>query len=238
MRELKVGAWTLVGVALLVLSVLIYFLYQALYSLPVGLSSILLFGVGFYLSLREVRLLDPFRSVLPFIISGAAISVALVTFGLNAYITGSAYGSALAYASVRLTAFLFSLRGVSVTVSSQVLSFPDGRAIAVTPLCSGGYTAILFILLSFVMVADLGRKAPKKRLAIALAIGILGANLANMFRIVFLASVLYSFGLSEMEVVHEFAGYVVFLTFMTLFWLLSLRYLRITPPGNPPQALA
>lgn len=213
------------GLALLTASIYLYLLYQQLESLPVGLSSVSLFALGFYLGIRDIKPLDPFRRILPFLVAGAAASLALVTFGLGTYVANSYYGTALAFTSTRLTAFLLALGGVKVQVSSDVLLFPNGRALSVGPLCSGAYSTILFLLLSVVMVADLGKEAPRKRLGIALALGVLGANLANVFRIAFLASMMYLFGIDTLEVVHQFAGYVIFLAFMSAFWLLSLKWL-------------
>lgn len=222
---------TLLGVLMLALSLYLYLLYQEVESLPVGISSVVLFAAGLHLSIRNVRFLEPFRRISPFLVGGATASLALVSFGLDNYIANSYYSQLLALASARLTALLLNLGGVQVHISNAVLTFPDGRALSVGPLCSGVSSTVLFLLLSVVMVADFGKGAPKKRLVVALALGLVGANLANVFRITFLASVMYLFGLGALDVVHQFAGYAVFLGFMSAFWLLSLRWVRRPQPG-------
>ncbi len=215
----------LVGLALQALSIYLYFLYQSLEYFPVGLSSVFAFAAGSYLTLGGIRLFEPFRKMLPFLVIGAAASLVVLTFDKGAYVANSLYGTALAFASSRLTAFLLTLAGINTQVSGYVLLFPNGRALSVGPLCNGAYTTVLFLLLSFLMVADIGRRAPRRRLFVALGIGILGANLANVLRITLLASIMYLFSESTMGIIHQFAGYVIFLAFMSVFWLLSLRWL-------------
>jgi exosortase/archaeosortase family protein len=214
------------SIVMLAISICLYFLYQDTESLLAGLSSVALLAVGLYLSIKNFKLLEPFRPIAPFIVVGTAGSLVLVSFGLGTYMANSYYANLLAQVSARLTALLFTAGGVNVQVSNgSVLSFPDGRALSIGPLCSGAYSTVLFLLLSAVMVADVGRSAPKKRLVVALLLGVIGANLANMLRITFLASVMYLFGLGALDVVHQFAGYAVFLGFMALFWVTSLRWM-------------
>ncbi len=223
----------LLGLSMIALSFYLYFLYQAIESFPAGISSVALFAVGLHLSIRNVQFLEPFRRIAPFLVAGATASLALVAFGLDAYIANSYYSQLLSMASANLTALLFNLGGVQVHVSNTVLSFPDGQALSIGPLCSGVSSTVLFLLLSFVMVADVGKDAPRKRLVVALALGLLGANLANVFRITFLASVMYLLGLGALDVVHQFAGYAVFLGFMSAFWLVSLKWM-----GRPQSTIA
>lgn len=214
-----------IGPALLALSVYLYFVYQSTESFSSGFASIFLFAGGSYLFLSDVKVLRSFERILPFFIFGVAASLILVTYDTAAIVSSSDYAQALAFVASRLTALILSAAGVSVVVSNDVLLFHNGMALSVGPLCSGAYSTILFLLVSLVMVVDLGRNAPRRRLAIALALGVVGANLANVIRITFLASVMYLFGLDALSVVHQFAGYAVFLAFMSLFWLLSLRWL-------------
>ena len=213
------------GVALLVLSVYLYVFYQETEILSVGLASVAMFGAGSYLAVRDIHFLGQFARVLPFIAMGATVSLALVALNLQTYLDDSSYSALLALASARVTGALIAMSGVKVQVSGNLLDFADGRVLSVGPLCSGAYSTVLFLLLSVVMVADVGRTAPKGRLAVAILVGALGANLANVLRITFLASVMYAYGVNALDVVHQFAGYAVFLGFMTAFWVLSLRWL-------------
>lgn len=171
---------------------------------------------------------------------GAASSLALVALGLSSEIAGSYYATVMSFFSARATSLVLGLTGTRVAVSGDTLLFPNGTALSVGPLCSGAYSSILFMLLSLVMVADLGRAVPRRRLAVALAVGLVGANLANVFRITFLASIMYVFGLDALDIVHQFAGYAVFLAFMALFWSLSLRWLGVRRPkgASGPAAKA
>lgn len=223
-RAVKLSA----GITLLGASLLLYLYYQQVESLTPGALSIAAFGVGSYCVVSEIGPLKSLGRVLPFMVVGASCSLGMVTMGFSSAIAGSYYASAMSFLSVRLTSFIFSLDGVRVPVSGDVLLFPNGTALSVGPLCSGAYSTVLFMLLSIVMVTDLSRAAPKKKLAVAVAVGLFGANFANLLRISFLASIMYLFGLNALDVVHQFAGYAVFLGFMTAFWMLSLKWL--VPP--------
>lgn len=213
------------AILLIAVSLYLYVLYQQGGSLAVGLSSVSLFAVGSYLLLEGLRFLGPLARMLPFILVGATASLALVSLDLQTYIDGSSYSALLATASARFTALLMTASGVSVHVSGDVLFFPDARALSIGAQCGGAYSTILFMLLSMVLVADFGKRAPKRRLAVALALGVLGANIANVFRITFLAEVMYFYGLGALEVVHQFAGYAIFLGFVATFWMLALSWL-------------
>lgn len=220
-RVVKLSA----GIALLGVAALLYLSYQQVESLAPGAFSITAFCVGSYCVVSELGPVKSLGRILPFIVIGASGSLALVTLGASSAIAGSYYASAMSFFSARLTSFIFSLDGLRVPVSGDVLHFPNGAALSVGPLCSGAYSTILFMLLSLVMVADLCRVAPKRKLAVAVAIGLVGANLANVFRISFLASIMYLFGLNTLDVVHQFAGYAIFLGFMAAFWMLSLKWM-------------
>jgi len=225
---LKITLKVVVGLALLPFSLYFYVLYQDSEIVTLGLLSIALFSLGSYFSLSDSKLVEPFRNMLPFVVIGAGISLAFVALDLQAYITGSYYGSMLAFAASQFTATLFTIAGVHTQVlDNYVLLFPTSGAISVGPSCSGADSSLLFALLSVVMVADFGRSVRKWRLAIALTLGILGVNAANVFRITLLASVFYFSGAREMSLVHQFAGYAIFLAFVTLFWRLSLRWLAV-----------
>jgi exosortase/archaeosortase family protein len=225
-RAVKLAA----GCVLLPSSVYLYLLYQQTEILLTGVLSILAFAVGSYSALSEVGRLKSLRKVLPFMVIGGSLSLALVALGLSSDVAGSYYATIMSLFSARLTSILFGLTGTPVLVSGDVLTFPNGMALSVGPLCSGAYSSILFMLLSLVMVADVGRSAPRKKVAVVVVVGLVGANLANVFRIAFLASVMYVLGLGALDVVHQFAGYAVFLAFISAFWIVSLRWLRAPRP--------
>lgn len=217
------------GFACLAASIALYIIYsQIVVSIWPGIASVVAFSFGVYILRQEFyrwRVLKPFARILPFIIVGAFISIIIVGFGIQTQVADSDYASALSFISSRFAAFLFSLSGEKVRVSGDILYFPNGRALSVGPLCSGAYSSLLFGLLSVVMIADVGRNAPRGKLFVALISGLLFANLANVFRITFLASVMYLFGLSTLDFVHQFAGYAIFLAFISVFWIVSLRWL-------------
>ena len=217
------------GIACFASSIALYLLYsQIVVSIWPGLASVAVFSLGVYVLRQEFyrwRLLKPFARILPFIIVGAFVSIIIVGFGIQTQVAGSYYASILSFVSSRFAAFLFSLSGDKVQVTGDILYFPNGRALSVGPLCSGAYSSILFGLLSLVMIADVGRNAPRGKLIVALIAGLLFANFANVLRITFLASVMYVFGLSTLDIVHQFAGYVIFLAFISVFWIVSLRWL-------------
>ncbi len=221
------------GLAFLAFTGYAYVVYQGTEVSAYGASAIAGFALGSYLLAGELGSLRPYRRILPFLAFGGAASLALAVLGLGGDVASAFYGEALGVASSRTPALLFTLAGVSVHVSNDVLLFPGGKALSIGPLCSGAYSSLLFLLVSPLMLADFSGKVPKRRLGAAVAIGLVGANLANVLRIAFLASSMYFFGLTALEAVHQFAGYAVFLGFMTVFWLASLRWLRGNVLAHP-----
>ncbi len=217
-----------VAVTLLVASILFYFVYQEIQIVYLAIISILSFSCALYLVRKELyrfRILEPFAKILPYIIIGAFASVILVTLGIQISVANSYYSSLLSFVSSRFAAFLLSMTGAKIEVAGNILYFPNGNALSVGPMCSGAYSSLLFGLLSFVMVADVGRRAPKGRLLVVLILGVAFAYLSNMLRITFLASLMYLFGLTTMDIAHQFAGYGIFLSFISLFWIFSLKWL-------------
>lgn len=204
----------------------LYVVYQQTEVLLPGVASLIAFAVGSFFLASQVERLKPYRRTFFLLIVGASASLAAVTSELSSDIANSGYAAAMSFLSVRLSAVALWLAGVNAKVSGDVLYFPSGRALAVGPLCSGAYSSLLFVLLSCVMVADIGRTAPRRKLLVALLMGFAGANLANVFRITFLASVMYFLGVGALDVAHQFAGYAVFLGFMAFFWVLTLRWVR------------
>jgi len=230
---LKVTRKIVSGLVLLSASLYLYTLYQSTESINLGLAGVALFAVGSYLCVVEIWFLQAIRRILPFVVLGGATSLVLVTPPFSNFIVNSYYAELLAVAASWLTAFVFAAAGVHVqVVDNLILAFPNGSALSVGPICGGAYSSVLFVLLSIVMVADLGRGVPKRRIALALALGMAGANLANIFRITTLATVMYVSGLETLTVVHQFAGYAIFLAFMSGFWLMSLRWLSVRQGKN------
>ena len=97
------------------------------------------------------------------------------------------------------------------------------------PACAGLSESVIFLAAFGVMLIDIGRKASKKKLGVIFVLGTASIFLANMLRIAFLGYVAYAFGYDALETNHMYAGVIIFLSLIGLFWWLSLRWIMKKP---------
>ncbi len=123
---------------------------------------------------------------------------------------------------------------------SNYIDYPyDGRMITlgVGITCSGLYSAGLFFsaFLSFVLVRY---KRIDKYILLGLGAGLLVTWISNIFRMTITVLIGSIFGHPALSLFHAYFGIVVFIVFLTVFWMLIVRWLDKREPVEtpPPQA--
>lgn len=236
----KIGLKTVFGLTLIALSFVVYLVYEYTitvsknteYLIPIGVVS---FGFGFHLSLSKVKSLQSIKKVLTFIVIGILVFWIVTTQGWDQYILNSRYAMMLAEVTTTFTVLSLHLFGIHVIQDGTSIIYPPDsklHQVNVLPVCAGLHESAIFLAAFGLMLIDLGRKASKKKLAIIFVIGATSIFFANMVRIAFLSYVAFAFGYDALKTDHMFAGAIIFLSLISLFWWLSLRWVLKKPQAQ------
>ena len=221
----RIGPKTILGLALLALSFVIYTIFQSTdktYLIPIGAAS---FGIGFHLSLSKIKALQSIKKVLTFIVIGTLVFGIVLMDGWDKTILNSSYTWVLTGLITKFAVFLLNLFNIHATQSGTSIIFPPESKISqvdVLPACAGLLEYAIFVAAFGLMLIDLGRKASKKKLATVFVLGATSVFFANMVRILFLVYVGYTFGYNALETDHMYAGFMIFLSLIGVFWWLSI----------------
>ena len=129
-----------------------------------------------------------------------------------------------------------SLLGYNVFATGQLIFFEDLSAgklqnVAIARSCAGIASIQVFIsaLLSYILVEyqKLDHKA-----ALLLFFGIFIAYIANLFRMTLIIMIGHYWGIDALLLVHEYAGWIIFTSWVFLFWIISGRVLGLTNKVN------
>ena len=160
-------------------------------------------------------------------------------FSNNQFVSVDAYS---AYALAPQTSAVLNLLGVHNSVvfvppePSPGLSFTTARGLQVTVFitsaCSGIYSVAIFASAFAAFVLSEQRRLTF-RVGLFFALGILLAYLANILRMVAIVLIGYQYdtpatGTQALLFAHSNVGWVIFLLWIALFWVLLFRFL---PPG-------
>src|SRR6058998_447264 len=109
--------------------------------------------------------------------------------------------------------------------------------VVITTACSGIYSFGIFAS-AFVAFVLTEFQRPARRVWLLLGLGLVTAYVANVLRMVIIVLVGYytdsaETDLQNMLVAHSYAGWLIFLGWITVFWGALLKFLPIT--GRPPQ---
>jgi exosortase/archaeosortase family protein len=125
---------------------------------------------------------------------------------------------------------------------SNFIDYPyDGRMITlgIGVTCSGLYSAGLFFsaFLSFVLVRY---KRMDRYILLGLGAGLFVTWISNIFRMTITVLIGSTYGYPALSLFHAYFGIIVFIIFLTVFWMLIVRWLdkrdtMESPP--PPQAV-
>ncbi|HYL65693.1 MAG TPA: exosortase/archaeosortase family protein [Nitrosopumilaceae archaeon] len=233
----RIGPKTVLGLALIALSFVIYLIFESTntyhtnteYFIPMGVAS---FGIGFHLALSKIKALQSIKKVLTFIVIGILAFGIFTWMGWEKYILDSSYAMTLAELTTNFAVSILNWSGIHATQSGHTIIFPPESKISqvdVLPACAGLHESAIFLAAFGLMIIDLSRKAPKKKLAIIFVLGSISVFFANMARIMFLIYVGYAFGYDALETDHLYAGTIMFLSLIGLLWWLSLRWILKKP---------
>lgn len=172
-------------------------------------------------------------SLLAAAILGAAVLYRLIGTELGAWATDSAPAHFLANLTGLQASYLLMTLGLGAGYAwgypLGLIQLSDGgrvSSIAVSTACSGILSLGIFLVSFAVLAADFYGRVPRAKLAICLALGLGGTLLANVIRVSLISVVGYLWGPEPMYAFHTYAGYLTFLAFVTVFWYLSIRWLR------------
>lgn len=160
----------------------------------------------------------------------------LALWAVNAATTAQAVATPLGWyvrhALAAPMAAVLGLAGLDVATSDTTLRIATERGslfLSVGVVCAGLYAGVLFLGV-FGLFAWQAR-TPPRRLAGYLALGLAGLHLANLGRLVVLGLVGERWGGAALQFAHEHLGWVLFLVWTLLFWMLVLRRLEGPAPG-------
>lgn len=131
------------------------------------------------------------------------------------------------------------LFGIRATASGELvtLTLPSGvpALLDVSSDCTGLQGILAFGMLSTMTLLDF--KPRMSRIIPIFAIGFLGAFLINILRLVIVFLVFEFVGIGAGTDVHVYAGYLIFIAWVLVFWSIAFKYMG-TPTGPLPQQAA
>lgn len=186
-----------------------------------GLTDALIVFVGLWVGffgLRHIRL---------FVLPSLYILVLIAGYLVEYHIPSVA---GLEYFIANLMTSMLKGLGVTATVSQNMVTLytPSPVFLQVDGPCTGLQGILAFGMLASMTVLDI--KAEKGKLALVLVVGFLGAFLINFVR---LAMIFLSFeylGTGVGASVHAYAGYLIFLGWVLIFWNFAFKYLAKGKP--------
>ena len=135
-----------------------------------------------------------------------------------------------------VAAILQYLFGIQTLVSSEYLNIQSaGRALTVyiSWNCVGWQSLVLFI---FTLLTGLQGPFTRRSKALCVVLGAEGIFLLNLFRIVFVVLLAFYVGYLPAVVFHDYAGTILTLLYLVLFWFFSYNYvLERAPAAEVPH---
>jgi hypothetical protein len=227
------AAKAIVGFALVVVSLVIlrYFMLAQMDMtwialIGVGVTS---FALGSRLLVENVPLLHPYKDMWAVFCIVNVFAWLIHAGQVDEVLANSSVGSAFAALTVANTAGLLRLSGVPVTSTGEILYMgPQSQigAVAVTGLCSGFLSFMMFVVAFSLVLVDVGKTLGGRRLFFLLLVGVSGTFFISSM-LVYLVLVLgYYFGSVAMDTAHLYLGYVLFLCLIVCFWYATLEWSR------------
>jgi exosortase/archaeosortase family protein len=204
-------------------------------GVPLG---ILLSSSGFYLIAPHTRL-GAYRRAIPFLAAAVMLEWAFISNGWINAVYDSPFGALLTDLTSRSAVLILNFGGIGAVRSGGLITLPAGSKlpqILVAQACSGTETSLLFVGVFALMLLDVGRTVPRRKVLTIFLIGALGTYLVNVIRVPLIIYLGYLYGYGAIEgFTHEFGGALFFLAFVAVFWWLSLRWLA---PGRGVASVA
>jgi exosortase/archaeosortase family protein len=234
------------GLVVISLTILRYFMLAQMTVtwialIGVGIGS---FAVGSRLLVDNVSLLRPYRDMWAIFCIVNVFAWLIHAGQVDEVLANSSIGSAFASLTVADTAGLLRLSGVPVTSTGEILYMgPQSQigAVAVTGLCSGFLSFMMFAFAFGIVLVDVGKSLGKRRLLFLLVLGVSGTFFISSMRVYIVLVLGYYFGNTVMETAHLYLGYVLFLCLIVCFWYATLewsRRLQSKPPDSSVPMVA
>ena len=113
----------------------------------------------------------------------------------------------------------------SAHIEAVSITFRDGsvHTLGISTGCAGLYSFSIFVsaFISFMLVFQ---RLPLKIMTLVLSLGILIAYLGNLFRMVVIGVIGYYHGIDALLWAHDNVGWIVFLSWSSVFWYAVIRY--------------
>ena len=221
------------GMFLMALAFCMYFIYQhgggnVFYLPPIG---IFLFAVGFWIGFSKTNIYRKFGTLLPFITVAVFMTWIAWDVGIHDFIVNSQYGYVLAGIARENAIITLDTFGIHASnIGNQIILPASSKVHSFDVLnsCSGADTTVLFLGAFSLMLTDIGRKysPSKKKIVACFVLGGLGTYATAIMRIPLLGIIGYYFGFDTLETFHAYSGYLVFMASVTVFWWLSMRWIK------------
>ena len=128
--------------------------------------------------------------------------------------------------------------GIGATANGELvtMNMPNGTPLVldVASDCTGIQGILAFGMLSTMTLLDL--KPRFSRLVPLFAIGFIGAFLINIVRLIVVFLTFEFLGIGAGNNMHVYFGYLIFIAWVMVFWVLAFRYLGPMRGALPPQA--
>jgi len=183
-----------------------------------GIFDMLVMLVGLYLiffGLRATRFFLPLIAYTIILLVGYQLEFLLEQVKVLEYFLASLMGS-----------MLKSLNIVSWVAGNIVIMIDrtgETHNLAIDGPCTGIKGMLAYGALAALLVFDV--KAPVKRKAIAILIGLLGTLLVNILRLALIFLAVYFLGVEAGLLIHTYLGYSLFIIWVLSFWTIAFKYL-------------
>ncbi len=218
----------LMGSVLWSVAFILYLLFEStrLFFLPpLGLLS---FGGGTFLFIQESEKFQILRKLIIPFIAGIFIFWIFLTTQLDIYILQTPLANIMTDLTVLVTVLALNGLGILATHQGNLIIFPAASKVSsvyIDARCGGVHSFLIFVCCFIVILLREGYTVPRRKIAISSLIGIAGTLVTNYIRVIIVCLVGIFYGTELMFWTHNYAGFALFLTWLTAFWYLALSYL-------------
>jgi len=185
--------------------------------------------VGSKWVLEHVTILRPYRDMWPVFCLGNMFAWLIHAGQIDQTLADSGIGSAFAHLTLLDSTLLLKLSGVPVAVDGQIVSMGSMSKVgpvAVTGLCSGFLSFVMFTAAFSLVSFDVGKTLGARRLSALFVLGVAGTFFISSLRVYLVLVLGYYWGWSILETARLYLGYVLFLCLISAFWYFTLEWSR------------
>jgi exosortase/archaeosortase family protein len=191
------------------------------------LVGVLSFVAGSRWLLNNVPFLMPYRDLWPILCVLDVFAWLIHGSQVDVLITGSWVGAEFASVTLLTSSVLLGFSSIPVVVAGEVISMGSMSkvgAIAVTPLCSGFLSFVMFTLAFSIVLFDVGWSMGWWRLASLFLVGFVSTFIISTLRVYLVLVLGYYWGWDALNAAHLYLGYVLFLCLISAFWYCTFEW--------------